>query len=166
MRRWRRTRDAAATAPPQGGGLATVFAMPVTCAFRFPAQEVVARHGLAALMSRLRRQGLTDPALQAIEIAVTEAVNNVVEHAYCGGTGEILLRARLREGRLVVWICDTGGGMPDGRMPQGRAPSLAVAPDRLPEGGFGWFLIRQLCSALRYDRRRGHNLLVLRFDLG
>lgn len=97
---------------------------------------------------------------------MAEAVNNIVEHAYCGGEpGPIRLRCTLRDRRLDIRICDTGQPMPDGRMPAGLVADVSMPRADLPEGGFGWFLIRALSSDIRYDRRCGCNRLSLRFDI-
>ena len=101
-----------------------------------------------------------------IEIALAEAVNNVVEHAYAGrSAGQITLRGRLRDRKVMLWVCDAGAPMPGGAVPTGGPACVDVPLEDLPEGGFGWFLIRTLASAVRYDRRSGMNSLALRFDL-
>ncbi len=48
--------------------------------------------------------------------------------------------------------------MPDGELPIGRLTDPKIAKD-LPEGGFGWFLIRNLSQDLTYDRDEDKNIL-------
>ena len=43
--------------------------------------------------------------------------------------------------------------MPNGQPPFGFAPDVTVALDDLPEGGFGWFLIKDLARDVSYERQ-------------
>ena len=54
--------------------------------------------------------------------------------------------------------------MPDGGPPKGHPAELGVDMQDLPEGGFGWFLIRTLTTDLRYRREAGRNRLS--FQMG
>lgn len=94
-----------------------------------------------------------------IELVLAEVLNNIVEHAYSDGVGLITLDLRRAHGRLCCLLRDEGHPMPAGRLPPGFAPTLASARADLPEGGFGWFLIRSLTRDLRYDREPGCNRL-------
>jgi serine/threonine-protein kinase RsbW len=53
--------------------------------------------------------------------------------------------------------------MPKDGLPEGRLVTLAETAT-LPEGGFGWFLIRTLSRDLDYRREGGRNLLSFRLD--
>jgi len=66
---------------------------------------------------------------------------------------------------------DNGRPMPRGRLPRTAMPGLPPQPgpetlESLPEGGFGWFLIRTLARDLCYSREMGTNRLVLRIPYG
>ena len=37
--------------------------------------------------------------------------------------------------------------------------------DTMPEGGYGWFLIRELVQDLVYDRQNDENILFFRYRL-
>lgn len=132
----------------------------------FQSTELQAREAIRATIDRLHKAGLNDDRAGEVEIALSEAVNNVVEHAYADGDpGMIRILCSMRVQRLDIRIADTGQPMPMERLPPGLAADLSVPRAELPEGGFGWFLIRQLTSEIRYDRCNGHNHLSLRFDL-
>jgi serine/threonine-protein kinase RsbW len=93
-------------------------------------------------------------------------VNNIVERAYREREdGDVNVRYCLADGALRFRVVDAGEGFPQGRLPAGDLPDLAVATTDLPEGGFGWNLIRTLTSDVSYCRRAGYNDLALRFDL-
>ena len=59
-----------------------------------------------------RRAGVDDELLPGMELAVSEAVSNVVLHGYRGGArGEITLIAEADDHRLEVSVRDRGCGM-------------------------------------------------------
>ena len=62
-------------------------------------------------------------------------------------------------------IEDTGRPMPGGETPLGQAANLDVDLEDLPEGGFGWFLIRDLAKDVNYSRADGTNVLDLRLAI-
>ena len=132
----------------------------------FMATELEARGAIAEVSARLRRSGLSSDRADEVEIALAEAINNVVEHGYAElEPGMIRLLCSLRAASLDIRICDAGTPLPENRLPPGLAADVSVARADLPEGGFGWFLIRELTSDIRYDRCGLVNNLSLRFDL-
>ena len=56
--------------------------------------------------------------------------------------------------------------LPGLRLPEGTAPPAVTPRESLPEGGFGWFLIRALTERLDYARADGENRLTLHFGPG
>lgn len=92
------------------------------------------------------------------EIVLAEVLNNIVEHAYAQISGDIDLALDMRQGQLHCQITDTGHPMPDFTLPEGAFQDLG-AIETLPEGGFGWFLIRNLTEELEYRHIGGMNQL-------
>ncbi len=132
----------------------------------FPARESEARKVLKRASQFLRNTGMDSRRAGEVEIALAEAVNNIVEHAYgCPGRGLVHVTMSLQGNEVVLRLTDTGRPMPGGALPGGRPANLAVPRQRLPEGGFGWFLIRTLADHVRHERRDGMNMLTLRFRL-
>jgi serine/threonine-protein kinase RsbW len=123
-----------------------------------PSDPIAVRHGLKSLFESLLLQKLDEDNRGKAEIVLAEALNNIVEHAYADGTGEIELTIRLNRQGLVCRIVDHGVAMPNGALPSGNLTS----PEDLPEGGFGWHLIRLLAEDLRYARVAGQNELTFR----
>ena len=82
------------------------------------------------------------------EIVLAEVFNNIVEHAYAGLDGSIRVWLSLDDRGLTCRIEDEGRPMPGGQAPAGCLPD----PEDLPEGGFGWHLIRSLSTGLSYQR--------------
>lgn len=132
----------------------------------FPATELDARDALCGMMTRLRSMGLAEEQIGGIEIALAEVVNNVVEHAYDGlFPGDVQVEACLDLSELTLHVTDRGHALPDGQLPEGKPADLSGVIDDLPEGGFGWFMIRTLTRDIRYNRDDGKNHLHLTFDL-
>ncbi|MDZ7905785.1 MAG: ATP-binding protein [Cypionkella sp.] len=104
---------------------------------------------------------LSDDLRGTAEIVMAEALNNIVEHAYAAGAGAIEISVDLGETGLNCTIADYGTPMPGHSLPQG-APHALNDMDDLPEGGFGWFLIRTLAQDLQYSRIRDQNFLRFR----
>ena len=128
-----------------------------------PADPLAVREGLRALFDTILLRSLPEDGRGTAEIVLAEALNNIVEHAYACAPGDIEITLDLRGQDLVCRILDSGLPMPDETLPEGRLHSLART-EELPEGGFGWFLIRTLSRDLDYRRVGGRNLLSFRLD--
>ncbi len=123
------------------------------------------RHALAAVVSALGPLRLSPECTGDIELVLAEVLNNIQRHAYGGKPGPIELDLAVAEGSLVCTVVDCGTPMPGGDLPAGRAVALDVRPDALPEGGFGWFLIRSHARSLVYHREAGRNRLILHLPM-
>lgn len=118
-----------------------------------------ARTMLSQVMGRLQKLDLSPDTLGTVELVVAEAINNVVEHAYPDRAGPITMTVALKSEVLSFQITDQGLGMPDGKAPDGTAQSVNVDLMDMPEGGFGWFLIRSQASDVVYQRAAWENHL-------
>ncbi len=125
---------------------------------RLPGDLEGVRDGLVRLMAHPLWADVPIEARPAAELVLAEALNNVAEHAYALRPGEIELSLERVVGAVAVRIADRGASMPLGILPAGIAPD----PAALPEGGFGWHLIRSLTTDLCYRRHEGWNLLTFR----
>ena len=125
------------------------------------------RKTLASVMAALSDMGLSEDERGNVELVLAEVLNNVAEHAYEEDIeGLIELTARREDDHLRFTVTDEGRPMPGGCMPATPAPNPDPLDCDLPEGGFGWFLIRTLARNLSYERRGDSNLLrfEIRFD--
>lgn len=103
----------------------------------------------------------------AMRLALTEALNNVLEHA----AHDVRLPVYLHVATSwdVPWIVVEDGGkpLPDAifaapEATPAEAPDYATMPlDALPEGGWGWMLIRASIGQLDYVRAESRNYLLL-----
>ena len=131
----------------------------------YPAKQASVEKAIRALTDDDRFRGAGPDLMSSLEIILAEALNNVVEHS-CVGLCDAWFRLSFEfDGSTVsVLIEDDGRPMPGTELPEGLAPSLSVSRNDLPEGGFGWFLIRSICSDVRYIRDGSINRLELKLQ--
>ena len=122
------------------------------------------RDGLCEILRHPVMAHQTDELRSDVEVVLAEALNNVVKHAYRQSDGQIELLVRIVSGRLLCDIFDTGAAMPNGDLPLGLAQPIMPDHD-LPEGGFGWFLIRSLTQNLTYRRINARNHLSFHLNI-
>jgi serine/threonine-protein kinase RsbW len=134
--------------------------MPGTVRLVFPAEPFAVRTALERLFAALPAGLLDDDARGSAEIVITEVLNNIVEHAYAGVAGEIDLTIRPLEDGLHCTVTDRGTPLPDCNLPGDGLPDSGA--DDLPEGGFGWYLIRTLSQDISYLRIGTANRLTFR----
>ena len=132
-----------------------------------PSEQTAVRRALAQLQARLAPLDLNVEENGTFQIVLAEALNNVVEHAYGDGDpGVFEVEVTQVEAGLSFQITDSGAPMPDGEVPLGRLADYSSETSELPEGGFGWFLIRDLTHELSYVRDDDRNVLSFRLALG
>lgn len=92
-----------------------------------------------ALPAYAQSSGATAGQSEDIALAVSEALSNVVVHAYVGhdGPGDIRLEAWFEDGELHVSVCDDGIGM----TPRLDSPGL----------GLGLAIIGRVCDRMRVE---------------
>lgn len=109
----------------------------------------------AFVRERAQRAGFASPTLGEIDLAVTEAVSNVIRHAYGGDASqELALQVTVQGTTLVVEVVDQGA-TPEG-LPE-EDPDL----DDPGPGGYGLYLIRTVMDEVRWSREPQGNVLRL-----
>ncbi|MEL7116371.1 MAG: ATP-binding protein [Pseudomonadota bacterium] len=124
------------------------------------------RDVLHKLQTQWSGWGTDEELTQKAEQVVAEVLNNVVEHAHREDPeGEIILTCvrGKSEPTLKFEIRDDGIPMPGLQLPSGKLAEFGPDTADLPEGGFGWFMIRELTQNLDYQRAGDWN--VLRFTV-
>jgi serine/threonine-protein kinase RsbW len=138
--------------------------------WHIPADPLSVRNGLQAMLAARPLRDLCEDDRGDAELVLAEVLNNIVEHAYRDAPGHmtVFLRrevcaveAGLPAGVLQVCVTDRGLPMPGLAPPAGQ---LGATED-LPEGGFGWFLIRLLTGGLTYHRAGQENRLTFHLSL-
>ncbi|MCD8190319.1 MAG: anti-sigma F factor [Clostridiales bacterium] len=118
------------------------------------ANEGFARAAAACFAAQL------DPTLEElgdVKTAVSEAVTNVIVHAYPDAIGRVLLRLRLFEGNTVeITVRDWGVGIPD--LDKAREPMFTTGgADR---SGMGFTIMESFMDAMRVRTAVGKGTTV------
>ncbi|MBR5107213.1 MAG: ATP-binding protein [Bacteroidales bacterium] len=115
---------------------------------------------LTGFVDRVREDNGLAPALAArINLALEEAVCNVIMYAYPEGTaGEMDLDAVRDGNQLRFTLIDRGKAFDPTAAP--GADLSAPLEDR-PIGGLGIHLVRSIMDSIRYERRDGKNVLTM-----
>ena len=116
---------------------------------------------LARAVRALCASAQLDPrACAQVELALVEAANNCVRHAYHLEAGHPLeVTFTLEDDHFTLEVSDTGTPMP----PR-RTPVLDFDPhdlENLPTGGMGLFLIHSVMDQVEYRSVEGRNTLAM-----
>lgn len=123
-----------------------------------PATTLSVRQTLSQIFDDQAKGTLQGALSDTAQIVLSEALNNIVEHAYAETEGEIDLTLDICKAGLACTILDYGLPLPNHSLPAGIHP-MEDEPQDLPEGGFGWFMIRTLAKDLGYLRQNNCNRL-------
>lgn len=131
---------------------------------RFPANEGHVATALADLADCLKVWGAAPGLVDDVRIVLAEVLNNVEEHAYAGASGDpVTVHLEVARDGLHCVVEDRGSRFPSARLPGPDMPvGSPTAPETLPEGGFGWPIVRKLTREVRYVRESGTNRLAFR----
>lgn len=106
--------------------------------------------------------GLDDHAAWQVQLAVDEAVTNVIQHAYDDDSrGTVELGWQLEGDTLEVRLHDHGRRFDPSSVP---APDITASLDEREPGGLGLFLMSKLMDGVRfeYDAVRGNTLIMVK----
>jgi len=106
----------------------------------------------------------------SVELAVVEAVNNSIEHAYRFEPGNSVdVTFEFFDDCLNIKIKDYGEPMPSSvavQLSDGAVlPRLDVPKHDLPESGWGIELLKTICDKVSYQRLQSENTVSLSFKL-
>ena len=126
----------------------------------FHADPDSVRQSLTQMLGLPPLSGLSAEDRGISELVLAEVLNNVTEHAYGDGGGKVAVSLIEGPAGIRCLVVDEGRAMPGGQLQADRLPGGPdTALQDLPEGVFGWHLIRSLCADLTYGRQDGHNRL-------
>lgn len=114
-----------------------------------------------AVRDFLSNQGVESYILNAFDICLTEALNNIIKHAYKEENGREII-VKLRKDTKVVEVEIIDEGQPRTKF---EIPNLDFDPqdiNNLPESGMGLFIMNQLMDELKYENRDGKNYFLLK----
>ena len=101
--------------------------------------------------------GLPQELNMPINLALEEAVSNVMLYAYPGKSGQVLVECD-KSDKLVFTITDSGVPFDP---TQQKDPDVTQSAEERPIGGLGIFLVRQIMDDIRYERKDDKNILTL-----
>jgi serine/threonine-protein kinase RsbW len=110
--------------------------------------------------SAARQAGLDDKAVDEVELAVDEAVSNIIQHAYGGeNRGEIECSYSINKEGLLVLMRDFGKPFNPQIVKQPDLESDVCCRD---EGGLGLYFMRSLMDSVEFSfNGHGGNLLTM-----
>lgn len=110
------------------------------------------------------RMGFTYEDIEDVKIAISEAITNVVNHAY-EGQGEVTVGFGVYEDRLEVMVADHGESFTLSEVKKDIGPydSDIENVEQLREGGFGLFLIDALMDKVQINNDYGVIVLMTKY---
>ena len=110
------------------------------------------------LQTTLQAGGLRLHFISALNVALGEWLENIIQYAYPdGGTHRIEVQCRVSELDLIVRVSDDGREFDPSHFPD----TSARASDENVFAARGLHLIRNLMDHVSHERVNGHNVLVL-----
>ncbi|WP_010098098.1 anti-sigma B factor RsbW [Ornithinibacillus scapharcae] len=132
---------------------------------KFPAKPEyvgVIRLSISGIASRM---GFTYEDIEDLKISVSEAVTNVVNHAYQEGeNGEVTIGFAVYEDRLEIMVADRGDSFKLNEVKAKTGPyNSENSVEDLREGGFGLFLIDALMDKVEINNSTGVIVLMTKY---
>jgi serine/threonine-protein kinase RsbW len=112
----------------------------------------------SALETAMHNHAFNQEEILDTQLAVEEAITNIIMHGYKGRTGTILISCRATHGLVEVQIEDNGVPFDPLSVPE---PDLTGNVEDRHIGGLGIFLIRQVMDEIVYRFENGKNILTL-----
>lgn len=101
----------------------------------------------------------------AIELCVTEAVTNSINHAYKGESGhEVVVTISIYDTKLIIEVIDTGKSMAPVLLEERKAFALDFDPkdiEAVPESGRGLAIIQGIMDDVSYQVKENGNFLTM-----
>lgn len=95
----------------------------------------------------------------SLNLALEEAVSNVIMYAYPNGTdGLVDIEAIVREDTLSFIVSDSGSAFDPTAVPDA---DVNLGVDERQVGGLGIHLVRSIMDAISYERKDGKNILTM-----
>jgi serine/threonine-protein kinase RsbW len=106
----------------------------------------------------MRAGGFPEDDILDTQLAVEEAITNIIVHGYRGAGGEITVSCREGNGIVEVRLEDRAGPFDPLSLPE---PDLVSEVEDRKIGGLGIYLIRQVMDEIQYRFEDGKNIFSL-----
>lgn len=102
--------------------------------------------------------------IEDIKIAVSEAVTNVVQHAYKNKEGDIVLGCALYQNKLEIMVADKGEGFDFHQIKSKIGPyKKKESVSQLREGGLGLYLMDALMDEVKMYNENGVIIFMTKY---
>lgn len=106
--------------------------------------------------------GMIDKESAMVELALVEAINNVIEHAYNMQNNQcVKVELNLLIDSIVFKVFDEGANLSSIEMMALFEQNHDALPNDLPIGGWGLGLIYNIMDEVTYDSKNGTNCMTL-----
>jgi serine/threonine-protein kinase RsbW len=110
------------------------------------------------LVNSLNKFGMGDHDLFQTQIAVDEAVTNIIEHGELAPPNKITLKCEKKGDRIQVIIEDKGKPFDPTTLAE---PDITVPLEERKTGGLGVYFIKKYMNQVKYEYKDGHNILTM-----
>jgi serine/threonine-protein kinase RsbW len=112
------------------------------------------------------RMGFAFDEIEDIKIAVSEAVTNVVNHAYTEtdeDKGQVRVGCNIYDDRMEITVVDQGKSFDVESISKNLGPVDGKSVDQLHEGGLGLFLIDTLMDKVEISSEAGVVVMMTKY---
>ena len=103
--------------------------------------------------------GLGEADIKALNLALEEAVTNIVRYAYpVGREGSVGLDACVTDTEIRFTLTDGGIPFDPTERPD---PDVTLGVEDRPIGGLGIYMVRKIMDEVRYERKGAMNVLTM-----
>ena len=95
----------------------------------------------------------------SLNLALEEAVTNVVMYAYSEGTDGLVDITAETKGQVLTFVIKDSGKAFDPT--QKEEADITLSAEERPIGGLGIFLVMNLMDEVKYERENGYNILTM-----
>lgn len=106
------------------------------------------------------RMGYTYEEIEDMKVAVSEACNNVVLHAYEGSEGKVEVRFDISELELSIVVKDDGKSFNFTSMEHSTLPTSEQPLEDVQVGGLGIFMMRALMDQVQVKNNAGTEVIL------
>lgn len=132
--------------------------MPPLVNLKLPAKLQHLEQLIDVVANCAREQGITQNKIGEIQVAVEEALVNVINYAYKDGEGDVEVTCMLDDEKFIIEIIDSG--FPFDLLSL-QDPDISLDVSERNIGGLGIYLIKRLMDHVAHTREDDKNILTL-----
>ena len=125
----------------------------------FPAKLEELESMFKFIRGAAEKLGFSSKKINQTQIAIEEALVNIISYAYPDGNGDLEITYNIEDGKkLVMQIIDWGIPFDPLSLPE---PDINAPIEEREIGGLGIFMMRQIMDEVSYERSGDRNILTL-----